>query len=453
MLPTAIREVEPGVAAARALINSLDAALMAGFARLGPDQKLALDRVAAALGPSPLGPRVAEAVAAVRAGPPSEADLLALAAAREALQGACHDALLIQALSLLGRAPEVPTPATTPAQVEGRSLTLLGSARQWLTELALGGLIQADPGSVGPFLPTLEQLQEDPGVRRTSALLTGLWDELMDLLPLSTPDEAPATRWGDLWSRALLSCTGRSDQPTSSSEKGRFSCFAVEIRHHAHLVSAVLWGLWEPAGSAPRVARTTLSGWRVPAIAGPESWHALRQSFGPLLTAVAEKRAWDATASVLSSGDLRLSGGAPGPTLDPLEVAKRAMSPDLPLPVALAADRHPAQISLPLLLSSPPAAGCKQVPFGDGALPLRWDRLSPLQEVGDQALLGCPRWVGLLQWDDGAWAVQPLYGLNTAGKKPVDVGPHATMAEELKGKSEALAILKERAGKLLRAKS
>lgn len=449
MLPTALRELPPGVEAALALVAGFDDALMAGFSRLGPRQKEALGALARALGGSPLGPVVAEAISGLKAGPPGDASLVALAAGREAQLGAVHDALLAAAFTALGRTPPVEVPATEPMTAAEASQNLLGSARQWLVELALGGLLQADPGSVGPFLPTLEQLQEDAGLVRTTALLTGFYDELMDLLPLATPDQAPAGRWADLWSRSLLGCTGRGDQPTWTAEKGSFSVFSVELRHHAHLASAVLWGLWEPVGGAARVGRATLSGWRVPAIAGDETWHALLAGRGALLGAVAEKRSWDCEAKVGSTGDLQLGKGAAGKPCDPLEVASRMTS--LPLPTLAGADRHPVQIAVPVHFTSKPSK--TGVSLGDGEVPLRWDRLSPLQGIDAAALAGCDRWTGLLRWDGGAWSVQPLYGLNSAGKKAVEVGPLEVLAREVKSKSEALGVLKERASKLLRQKS
>lgn len=451
MLPAALRESPEGFDAASELVTSLDEALMAGFARLGPNHKAALDRVGAALAPSPLGPAIAEAVAAIRAGPPAEAHLITLAAARESLQGALHDALYAAAMTLTGRPAEVPAPAT---QITTRSgdLSALASARQWLVELALGGLVQADPGSVTPFLPNLERLQEDRSLTRTTALLTGLYDELIDRLPLQTADEAPVRRWGDLWSRALLACTDRVETAVSVEEKGRFSCFAMDIRHHAHLVSAVLWGLWEPAGGPPRLARSTLSGWRVPAIAGPESWHALKGPFGPLLQALAERRSWDASALVLSTGDLRLQRGAAGPVHDAFTTAKRAL--ELAPPVPAPTDRHPAQVGFPLLFEAPAqGAGPYTAAFGDGALPVAFTRTSEIQNILPKEFVPCARWIGLLRWDGGQWSVSPLLGVNSSGKKPLEVGPLDTLAAELKGTSEALGILKERAGKLLRAKS
>lgn len=450
-LPSPLREPAQGLAAASTLVAHLDDALMAGFARLGPSHRDALDRVAAALAGSPLGGVVREAVAAARVGPPTEAHLIALAAGREALQGAMHDALLAQALALTGRPADIPSPATRITTLGGDPSALV-AARQWLVELALGGLASAEPASVLPFGANLERLQEDRSLARLSALLTGLFDELSDLLPLASADEAPARRWADLWSRALLECVGRAELAESTVEKGRFSCFAMDVRHHAHVVSVALWGLWLPDGAEPRVARATLSGWRVPAIAGPESWHALKGAFGPLLQAVAEGRAWDASATVYSSGDLRLQGGAAGPALDPFAVAALAMAAPLPVPVG--ADRHPVQLGVPLLFEVPPQGkDASSVPFGDGALPISYTRTSEVQNISPAALAPCARWIGLLRWDDGAWSVSPLAGQNRAGKKPVHVGPLDGLAAELKGTSEALSILRERAGKLLRVKS
>ena len=450
MLPTELSTPPAGVLEALSLVAGVDAALLAGFARLGPAHKDGLERLARGLAGSPLGPAVADAVAAVRAGPPLEAHLLALAAGREALLGAAHDALLAQALAVAGYAPQPAPPATERVAPPEAMVGLLQSARQWLCELALGGLLQADPASVSPILTTLERLQESPELTRVSALLTGLYDEWMDLLPLGTPDEAPGPRWADLWSRALLGATGVVDRPTAIPGKGRYSCFGLELRHHPHVVSAALWGLWEPSEGPPRVARATLSGWRVPALAGAEGWHALAGAYGPLLTAIADRKSWEATASVSSSGDIRLGRGAPGPSADPLEVAAKALVAGAALPALPGADRHPAQIAVPLLCTAKP--GKDGMALRDGVVPVRLDRLSAIQGVDAAGLAGCERWMGLLRWDRG-WHITPLGGRNTSGKKPVDLGPLDAMGAEVKSTSASLSTLKQFAGKLLRAKS
>lgn len=455
MLPSPLREAPAGFDAARALVRGLDDALMVGFARLGPTQKEALDALARAMRATPLAPLVDDAVAAVRAGPPSESQLLHLAAAREALQGAMHDALQAQALALVGRSPATAPPPSEGADAPEAAAGLLTGARQWLHEMALGGILQLDPGAIAPFEVTLQALQEQAELARAAALLTGLYDELSDSVPLDSPDDAPAGRWADLWSRALLSCHPRGERPTSSFARGRFSAFAVESRQHAHFVSAVLWGLWEPNGGAPTVARTTLSGWRVPALAGSEAWHALTRAYGPILTSIADKKAIVSQAAVLSTGELRLGAVEPGLPADPIAVAKKALDPANPLPQTLPCDRHPVGVALPILFESRPAAagGVMSVKLGDGELPLRLDRMSPLQGIESSVLATCDAWIGLLRWDGGSWSVQPLHGASTSGKKPVETGPLAVLGEEAKSKSDALGILRERASRLLRTKS
>lgn len=457
MLPSPLREAPAGFEATRALVRGLDDALMAGFARLGPAHKDALDAVARAMRATPQGEAIAAVVAAIRGGPPSEAQLIQLAATRESLLGAMHDALMAQALAAVGRSPNPALPAVEPTEAPAAANGLLAGARQWLHEMALGGLLQLDPGAITPFEVTLQGLQEQPELARAAALLTGLFDELSDSVPLDSPDDAPAGRWADLWSRALLACLPTSEQPTSAIVPGRFSAFALESRQHAHFVSAVVWGLWEPNGGSPSIARTTLSGWRVPALAGSEAWHALTRAYSPILKLVSEKKAIVTRAAVLSTGELRIGAADPGLPADPVAVAKQALaaSANLPLPSLPPCDRHPIHVAVPVLIEArPKAAGpAMAVAFGDGELPIRLDRLSPLQDIDPAVLATCDSVVGLLRWDGGAWSVQPLHAAGTAGKKAVETGPLALLASEVGSKSDALKILRERASRLLRTKS
>ncbi|MHC5539978.1 hypothetical protein ACYOEI_17295, partial [Singulisphaera rosea] len=64
--------------------------------------------------------------------------------------------------------------------------------------------------------------------------------------------------------------------------------------------------------------------------------------------------------------------------------------------------------------------------------------------------------IGLLRFDSGRWSVQPL-GVRTKGKSGGDVfvGPPETAKGTSKKKKDGdtLAILRERAGRLLRKKS
>lgn len=452
MLPTPLRQPPAGFAEATAALEALDTTLLSGLGRLTDAQRGALRGLSSAFAGSPLGPRVSAAVDLACAGPAPEAAMVGLAAAREALQGARADALAAPLDALLGRPAQL-VPATTQVDAPAEALGLLGNARQWLVELALAGLGQVDPTAVTAFDTSLGELQLiSPQVVRPATLLTGFHQELLSRLPLAALTDAPRARWADLWARALLVCLPSAPRPSSAPVEGAtFTPWMVEAQHHRNMVSAVIWGVLEH-GDAPQVVRTTLSGWRVDALAGDESWWAVLRGHPRALRAVGEGRALRVTGALCSTGDLILSDAEPGAPVDPVQVATAAMSLTR-WPQMAATDRHPVQIAAPVYIAGPLTLvdGVACAPLGDGLLPVCVDRVSPLQGLDLGALTKAERLWGLVRWDAGRWSVQPL-AAQAKGAKAALAWPGVAIAAA-KAASDTLESLHERATKLLRKKS
>jgi hypothetical protein len=452
MLPTPLRSPPPGVDEASAALTTLDDLLLGGLGRLADAQKDALRGLTRVFDGSPLGPLVAESVNAACSGPPQEAAMVGLAAAREALQGARADALAAQLDALLGR-PAQEAPATAPVEAPAEALGLLTNARQWLVELGLAGLGQIEPGAVTAFDASLGELQlVSPAVLRPATLLTGFHQELLSKLPLAALTDAPRARWADLWSRALLACLPKQPRPSAEAVEGaKLSVFMLEAQHHRNMVSAVLWGVLDHGGEG-RVVRATLSGWRVDALAGEESWWAVLRGFEGALREVSYQRALTVSGSLCSTGDLLLTRTTPGQDIDPAKVAAAAMALKR-WPQVAPTDRHPAQLAAPVLINGAPSRvdGVLSAPLGDGHLPISFDRVSPLQGLDAATVAKSERLWGLVRWDAGAWSLQPLAAQAKGAKAPS--GPWEGIASAVKTKSSTLANLNERAGKLLRKKS
>jgi hypothetical protein len=102
--PATLNQAPDNVAAAEAVIAALDGCFLAGFARLGAAHRDSLASLGRVLAGTPLAPAMDDAVSALASGPPNEAHLMALAAARGALFGAAHDALFAQAIAATGGA-------------------------------------------------------------------------------------------------------------------------------------------------------------------------------------------------------------------------------------------------------------------------------------------------------------------------------------------------------------
>lgn len=92
-----------GLDEALTAVDAFDRALAGGLLRPGPAEAAGLTGLADAVAGTPLAARVAEAAGKAAAGVASEDDFLALAAARAALLGSVHDALVARADEVTGR--------------------------------------------------------------------------------------------------------------------------------------------------------------------------------------------------------------------------------------------------------------------------------------------------------------------------------------------------------------
>ncbi|WP_428265504.1 hypothetical protein [Haliangium sp.] len=458
---SALDPIPDPVVHADALVASVDACLAAGFARLGSDQRAGLASLARAFAGTPLAEPVAAATKALSGGGAREDHLVALAAARESLLGAAHDALLAQACAALDGAVAAPAeaaaagPGDAPAELAG----FMSSTRQWLVEVALAGLGQLDSQTVLPFAATLAALQAQPALARLAALLTGFVDELDEHVPTAAMSDLPTRRWADLWSRALLGAYRLAPAPAQTKVSGTLRVLGADLRHHDHAVSLVAYGLLDP-GAGERLVRATVTAWKVDAVAGDEVWTALEHGAGPLLSALAEHKLLAIQdMTLLDSGDLVWGTAAKlGKAFDPMDAALAAFSSGagVPIPLLPARDRHPVQLALPVAGAGgklTERAGVPTLELAGATLPLA--PTSPLLGLGPAELAKADQVFGLLRFDAGRWRLAPLLAKGKAQGKaqPGLIGPGASIARARKISKSArtLAILQERAGKLLRS--
>ena len=164
-----------------------------------------------------------------------------------------------------------------------------------------------------------------------------------------------------------------------------------------------------------------------------------------MLQAISKTLALDVKGlTLLPSGDLLWDGKASiGKSFSRTEVAAKYLAPGTSaceFPSVAPVDRHPVQIAELVYL--------KDVT----TLPVATERLSPASEIRPEQLKDATELLGLLRFDRGGWAVQPLWV--AAGKKVVFTGETAFASATAKPKKgDTLGILKERASRLLRAKS
>lgn len=463
--PELLTEDAPaGVTEALAVVSGFDALLARGLARTDADGARALAELAGAVATTPLRDRVAEAAGKVAAGSVAAEYVVALAAARTAVLGAVHDALLARLDAALGRSrapwepaatPETTTQETAAAEATAAEATAAGAAPApaseaavaWLREVALAGWRAVDDDLVTGAGTVVRELLTDPAGRRLAVLLDGVTAELRAGTPVATLERLPLRRWGDLWSRAVLLAATAPDGPEQAGAErvsGRLLPLGVEVREHASAVQLRLHAVLEPAGGgAARLVRTSVTAAKVDTIVGPALWQ-LFGDYPVLLGALAHSRAVECTELALRpGGDLvwQEQRVTAGDAVEPFTTA-RLHGSDATAPPVPPLLRHPTAIAEPVLVEGE----CPAVAL---------DRLPACAPLTPELVRRSTACVGLLRWDAGSWSLEPLAVQVPVKKKPATVhtGQWALGQPGAKGKSksgDSVAVLRERAGRLLR---
>ncbi|MFI5935130.1 hypothetical protein [Actinoplanes sp. NPDC051494] len=465
MLTDALTSAPAGLAEALALTDGVDDALVHGLARLDEQRAAALGSLAAAFAGTPLADRVAEATGKIIAGTVTDDHLVALAAARTALLGAAHDALLTTLDAALNRARD-PWPAAAAAAggaasgsgTNPVSAHLLAGSRAWLRELAIAGWRGVDHEVAAGGAQTVRALVADPVARRLGVLLDGFAAELRASAPVATVDRVPVRRWADLWARALLLSQDNFPGSERTPVTGRLLILGVDLREHPTVFQAQAHGLLETPGGGVRLVRTAVAGAKVDTISGPSAWRLLG-SFPVFRAVVAEHRAVEVTGMALTAaGDLIWdeSHAAAGEPADPFATARVRLAAAT-ASSAPPLERHPAGIAEPVLLEGY-QAGEASFDLGGTVLAVDADRLPAAGPLTPALVGSSTACLGLLRWDGGRWAVQPLAVQAVVRKKPVTayagdwaLGPtEAKAAKAEAAAGTAVEVLRERAGRLLR---
>ncbi|WP_454321101.1 hypothetical protein [Streptomyces phaeoluteigriseus] len=451
-----------GLGEALAAVDAFDRALVAGLLRPQPATVADLTELAGAVAGSPLAARVAEAVEKAAAGAAGEDHLVALAAARTALLGAAHDALTARADESTGRSRGE---ATAAAPDRRQAVNLPAAARTWLADLARAGWRGIDHELVGSAAQIVSAMLPDPALRRLATLLDGFAAELAASCPGASLDRYPARRWGDLWARALLLTRPGATAPRPTAPAtGRLLPLGVDLHEHATAAQAQVHAVFEPAdGGTPRLVRASVSVPKPDTVVAAGVWQLLRPHL-PLLTALGEGRSMQLTDMPLTEdGDLiwaddRAHAGEPADAFATARVALPAATapPTAPL------DRHTARLAEPVFLEGYTARQDGDSPltfgFAGHSLAVDTDRIPAAGPLTPEAVAASSACIGLLRWDDGEFRVQPLAVETTVRRKTVALQAGAwaggttdkTGAKAEKAAADAVTVLRERAGRLLR---
>ncbi|MFJ5138625.1 hypothetical protein [Streptomyces sp. NPDC088707] len=457
-----------GLDEALSAVDAFDRALVSGLLRPQPDQAAGLAALATAVAGTPLAAQVAEAADKAAAGAAGEDHLVALAAARTALMGSVHDALTERVADITGRPRVEGNTADTTADEPGAHV--LAAARAWLCDLARAGWQGIDHDLVSGAAPVVSAMLPDLRLRRQATLLDGFAAELAASCPGATLDRVPLRRWADLWTRALLlTLPGATRTPALSTATGRLLPLGVDVQEHATAVQAQVHAVFEPAdGTEPRLVRAAVSAPKPDTVVGAGLWQLLRPRMS-LLAAVGECRAMELDGMpVTDEGDLvwddeRARTGEPA---DPFGTARVVLATATD-PATAPLDRHPARIAVPVLLEGytveadveDEGAGRPVFALAGHRLAVDTDRIPTAGPLTPEAVAASGACLGLLRWDAGEFVLQPLAVETTVRKKAVAAHAGAwaggttdkagVRAE--KAATDSVAVLRERAGKLLRA--
>lgn len=458
-----LTDVVDGLDEALAAVDGFDGALVDGLLRPRPAQAVGLAGLADAVAGSPLAGRVAEAAEKTAAGAAGEDHFVALAAARTALLGSVHDALVARVGEAVGR-PRPEESGTDRPGTQEPTANLLIAARSWLCDLARAGWRGIDHELVAGAAPVVSAMLPEPGLRRLAALLDGFAAELAASCPGAALEHVPVRRWADLWSRAvLLTLPGAASAPAVGEVTGRLLPLGVDVQEHATAVQAQVHAVFEPADGGPaRLVRASVSAPKPDTVVGAGLWQLLRPHMS-LLAAVGEGRAVEVDAMpVTAEGDL-VWDDARARTGEPAEVFATAR---VALPAAAAApaaplDRHPVRIAVPVLVEGYAVEeGDDGMAFLIAGQRLAVDvgRVPAAGPLTPEFIASSGACVGLLRWDAGEFLLQPLAVERTVRKKAVAVHAGAwaggttdkagVRAE--KAATDAVTVLRERAGRLLR---
>jgi hypothetical protein len=450
-----------GLDEALAAVDAFDASLVGGLLRPQPAQAAGVTALVHALAGSPLAGRVAEAAEKAAGGAAGEDHLVVLAAARSALLGSAHDALTARIQEATGR-PRAEESAPEPA--DGQASNLLAAARSWLSDLARAGWQGLDHDLVSGAAQIVSAMLPDPALRRLATLLDGFAAELAASCPGASMERFPLRRWADLWSRGmLLTLPGATGAAVTGTATGRLLPLGVDLQEHATAVQAQVHAVLEAAdGTTPRLVRASVSAPKPDSVVGAGLWQLLRPHMS-LLAAVSEGRSMDLAGMPLTAeGDL-LWNDAHAQAGEPADAfaTARVVLPTAADSEVAPLDRHPARIAVPVFLEGYAAGtedGVVTFTLAGQSLTVDTDRVPAAGPLTPEAVAASGACIALLRWDEGTYRAQPLAVETTVRKKAVAIhagawaggttGKNGIKAE--KAATDAVAVLRERAGRLLR---
>jgi len=470
-----LNNLPDGLIATEKLIADFDDCFLVGFANLESQGEQTLESLKRIFSGTPLENKLNEAITSILSNEFLDAHFITLAAVRASLQGCIFETLKIQVMEALGRkvtpetASQIDEIETTEFPQHLQSLT--AGVRHWLMEIALVGYSRLETSAIVPFSTSLEKIQEDPLLTRQSALLTGFFNELMKEIPAEDSSKIPIYRWVDLWTRAMigtLSLPQDLSTPSSTANQivkvsGELELLGLDIRLHHNLINLVFYGILEGNNlnnNFKQMVKVNFSAYKVDVIKNNDIWLLFPQAL-PLLSAMSQGDALMINnMPLLPTGDILWTGEATF-GINVYSLMKKAAenfaigADGITIFSTKATDKHPIQIAEPVFLDNykivEDGNNIKLIWQDEGELRIARERLSSLSEITPEVIKQSNQIFGLLRFDAGHWAIQPLSILVKG--KTILTKNLTSVQEKNSSKSNTLTILQERASRLLRAKT
>jgi hypothetical protein len=469
-----LNKLPDGLGATEKLITDFDDCFLVGFANLESKHEETLESLKRIFSGTPLEKKLNEAITGILSNEFLDNNFVTLAVVRASLQGCIYDVLKQQVNDSLRRKTIPQVSSINNNHENNQNLnkveefpphlqSLMLGIRHWLMEIALAGYSRLETSAIVPFSSSLEKIQQDPLLIRQSAFLTGFFNELMRQLPLKESNPIPLYRWVDLWTRAMIGAVSPSLDSQSVTQgikvSGNLELLGLDIRQHQNLVSLVFYGIFE-GDNLKQMVRVNFSAYKVDVINNNDIWLLFPQAF-PLLGAMSKENTLTINnMPLLPTGDILWTGEADS-GVNIYSVMKKAADnfaigvDGIANCLIQATDKHPIQIAEPVYLDTYKIEGdgdnLKLIWQDGGELNLAKERLSLLSEITPEVIKKSSQMFGLLRFDAGCWSIQPL-SILVRGKTMLTIN-FTSEKEKNYCKNNPLAILQERASKLLRTKA
>ncbi|MBN2229974.1 MAG: hypothetical protein JW779_10350 [Candidatus Thorarchaeota archaeon] len=444
------------------LLDDLDHCLLVGFSHLTDTETAIFESLQSALDGTPLSTLISGIIDSYNQNILDESFFEKLSIIRSSLQTVKYEALKDHLTKCLGRKRRATDFAPSPSP--GNEHAILDAVRSFLKDLAIAGFERINRDILEPFDTTLDKMLDQAELYPIAALLTGFYNELINALPINSRESVPLIRWCDLWSRVFLKLIHPRIPAEASLVDGEFFPLGSEYLHHRNLVAIRFHGLLETA-KEKQLVQITFSSLKVDIVNLQSSQHLIPQLSVFLQALSGSSRILLRNYNLYPTGDLEqtpASACSAGKSFDRIGMLSQyfcigssdeSITINQPHPFHC----HPAVLAEPVLIGSPVWTMEKEeylIEIKGTSIPIRFKHVMPefgtaIKSTG--GLVSIESIFGILKFDSAHWFIQPLLVVSSLSNSYF-AGSSMLGSQNPPKDANQIAILKERASRLLRGK-